>query len=85
MPDNSKDPSGGGSTPVRRDLHLRLKQDADGNPAFEAIESKSITLSSTGSIDSVVILPDRFHDCGCPVQIPAGVRLSVRTVFEGAV
>jgi hypothetical protein len=63
---------GKGSTPVRRELQIRLRQDANGNPIVEPIGAKSTSLSGTSSIDGVEVFPDRFHHCGCNAQQPIG-------------
>lgn len=61
-----------GSKPVRRDAHLKLTIDADGNPVIEGVSGEAVTLSPEGSIDRVKVSADRHYHCGCNAEQPMG-------------
>lgn len=63
---------GKGSQPVRREVHVRETVDADGNPTTETIAGDAVALSPDGSVDSVVVITDRFHHCGHSAERPTG-------------
>ncbi len=60
------------SKPVRRDAHLRMTVDVDGNPTIETVSEESFSLSVDGSTDRVKVSPDRFYHCGCNADTPVG-------------
>lgn len=62
----------GNSKSVRRDVLLRTKQDAHGNPIVEPVEGESVSLSAEHSVDRLRVRPDRFYDCGCNAEAPMG-------------
>ena len=65
---------GPGSRVVRRNAQVKLKTDGQGNVQVEPISGSVVTMSADGSIDRVKVIQQRFYDCGCTADGPAGGR-----------
>lgn len=61
---------GGESRPVRRDVHVHVTGDEDGQPTTVPTGGEAFLLSPEGSIDRVRLT--RFYHCGCSTLKPAG-------------
>jgi len=59
---------GSGARSIRREAQVRVTVDDEGNPALEPMGGEAVTLSPDGSLDRVVVAPDRFFHCGCSAE-----------------
>lgn len=65
---------GPGSTPIRREVQLRITVDADGNEVVVPVYGESVTASADDSIDRLKAFLDGFYHCGCDLKKPLGGR-----------
>lgn len=59
---------GSGARSIRREAQARLTTDDQGNPTLQPMGGEVVALSPDGSLDRVVIAPDRFFHCGCSAE-----------------
>ena len=68
---------GAGHRPVRRDVHVHVTGEDDGQPTTIPTAGEAFLLSPEGSIDRVRIT--QFYHCGCSTLRPAGGQCGDRS------
>jgi hypothetical protein len=60
------------SRPVRRDVRLHVRYDAEGNPIIKPISGQLFSVSDVECLDHAELESDQFYHCGCNAQNTMG-------------